>query len=110
LSLLHLLERLRIVRTRRRARFALVGTVGPAIKPSQSKWRTVVLDSARYGIELWIFEEGPMAVRFQRNVGMLLLGIWLLLTGLAGLVSLGLPYPLMAVLALLAGILILAGR
>jgi hypothetical protein len=51
-----------------------------------------------------------MAVRFQRNVGMLLLGIWLLLTGLAGLVSLGLPYPLMAVLALLAGILILAGR
>lgn len=51
-----------------------------------------------------------MAARFQRNVGMLLLAIWLILTGLAGLVSLGLPYPLMAVLALLAGILILAGR
>ena len=51
-----------------------------------------------------------MAARFQRNVGMLLLGLWLVLTGLAGLVSLGLPYPLMAVLALLAGILILAGR
>jgi hypothetical protein len=51
-----------------------------------------------------------MATRFQRNVGMLLLAIWLILTGLAGLVSLGLPYPVMAVLALLAGVFILAGR
>jgi len=51
-----------------------------------------------------------MAVTFQRNVGMLLLGIWLILYGLAGLIALGLPAPLMAVLALLAGILILAGR
>jgi hypothetical protein len=51
-----------------------------------------------------------MAARFQRNVGMLLLAIWLILTGLAGLISLGLPSPLMAVLALLAGILILTGR
>ena len=47
---------------------------------------------------------------FQRNVGMLLLGIWLVLYGLAGIVSLRLPSPLMAVLALLAGILILVGR
>jgi hypothetical protein len=51
-----------------------------------------------------------MAIVFQRNAGMLLLGIWLALTGLSGLVSLGLPYPLMAVLAFLAGVLILAGR
>jgi hypothetical protein len=51
-----------------------------------------------------------MAVTFQRNVGMLLLAIWLILYGLAGLIALGLPSPLMAVLALLAGILILAGR
>jgi hypothetical protein len=51
-----------------------------------------------------------MAARFQRNVGMLLLAIWLILSGLAGLVSLGLPFPLMAVLALLAGVFILAGR
>jgi hypothetical protein len=51
-----------------------------------------------------------MAVTFQRNVGMLLLAIWLILNGLAGLIALGLPSPLMAVLALLAGILILAGR
>ena len=51
-----------------------------------------------------------MAVTFQRNVGMLLLGIWLVLSGLAGMTALALPVPLMAVLALLAGILILVGR
>jgi hypothetical protein len=51
-----------------------------------------------------------MAMRFQRNIGMLLLAVWLILYGLAGMVALGLPSPLMAVLALLAGILILVGR
>ena len=51
-----------------------------------------------------------MAIGFQRNLGMTLLGVWLVLSGLAGLVSIGLPYPLMAVLAFLAGVLILAGR
>lgn len=51
-----------------------------------------------------------MAPAFPRNLGMLLLGVWLILYGLAGMVALGLPSPLMAVLALLAGILILAGR
>jgi hypothetical protein len=51
-----------------------------------------------------------MAMRFQRNVGMLLLGIWLVLYGLAGTVSLGLPFPLMAILALIAGVMILMGR
>jgi hypothetical protein len=51
-----------------------------------------------------------MAVTFQRNVGMLLLAIWLILYGVSGMVALGLPAPLMAVLALLAGILILVGR
>ncbi len=51
-----------------------------------------------------------MAFPLQRNVGMLLLAFWLILYGLAGLISLGLPSPLMAVLALIAGILILAGR
>jgi hypothetical protein len=47
---------------------------------------------------------------FNRNIGMLLLGVWLLLTGLSGFVALGLPAVLMAVLALLAGILIIVGR
>jgi hypothetical protein len=51
-----------------------------------------------------------MAIPLQRNAGMLLLAIWLILYGLAGLIALALPAPLMAVLALLAGILILIGR
>jgi hypothetical protein len=51
-----------------------------------------------------------MAVTFQRNMGMLVLAIWLILYGLAGMVALGLPSPVMAVLALVAGILILVGR
>lgn len=51
-----------------------------------------------------------MAVGFQRNIGMLLLAVWLILYGISGMVALGLPAPLMAVLALLAGILILVGR
>ena len=51
-----------------------------------------------------------MAVVLPRNGGMLVLGIWLALYGIAGLVPLGLPSPLMAVLALIAGILILVGR
>jgi hypothetical protein len=51
-----------------------------------------------------------MPVTFQRNAGMLLLALWLILSGLAGMIALVLPAPLMAVLALLAGILILVGR
>jgi len=51
-----------------------------------------------------------MAVGLQRNMGLLVLGIWLLLDGISGFVRLGLPSPLMSLLALIAGILILAGR
>jgi hypothetical protein len=51
-----------------------------------------------------------MAVRVTRNVGMLLLAIWLLVTGLSGLIALPVPGVVMAVLALLAGVLILLGR
>lgn len=51
-----------------------------------------------------------MAVAFQRNAGMLLLAIWLILYGVAGLTAVVLPAPLMAVLALIAGVLILVGR
>ena len=46
----------------------------------------------------------------NRNAGLLTLGIYLVLVGLSGLVALPLPPPLMAILALIAGILILAGR
>jgi hypothetical protein len=51
-----------------------------------------------------------MAFVLQRNTGLLVLGIWLVLSGLSGLLPVGLPSPLMAVLALVAGVLILAGR
>jgi hypothetical protein len=51
-----------------------------------------------------------MAVLIQRNLGLLVLSIWLILSGLSGLVALGLPGTLMAILALIAGVLILAGR
>ena len=51
-----------------------------------------------------------MAVGITRSVGMLLLGIYLILVGIGGLVALGLPPVVMAVLALVAGVLILIGR
>ena len=51
-----------------------------------------------------------MAIRVTRSVGMLLLGIWLLLTGIGGLAALPIPGIVMAVLALIAGILILIGQ
>ena len=46
----------------------------------------------------------------QRNIGQLLLAVWLILYGVAGMTALALPAPFMAVLALLAGVLILVGR
>jgi len=51
-----------------------------------------------------------MAVVFQKNVGLLLLAVWLILYGVMGLVAFVLPAPVMSVLALLAGVLILVGR
>jgi hypothetical protein len=51
-----------------------------------------------------------VAVTFQKNAGLLLLAVWLILYGVSGMVALGLPAPVMAVLALLAGVLILVGR
>jgi len=51
-----------------------------------------------------------MAVQVTRNVGMLLLGIYLILVGIGGFTALGIPTVVMAVLALLAGALILVGR
>ena len=51
-----------------------------------------------------------MAIIGRRNTGMLVLAIWLILYGIAGIVPIGLPSPLMAVLALVAGILLLLGQ
>jgi hypothetical protein len=57
-----------------------------------------------------LFRRDDMAVMVTRSAGMLLLSVWLILTGLAGLVALPLPGVVMAVLALIAGVLILLGR
>jgi hypothetical protein len=51
-----------------------------------------------------------MAVLIQRNMGLLVLAVWLILYGVSSFVALGLPAPLMGILALIAGVLILAGR
>ena len=51
-----------------------------------------------------------MAVTVTRNAGMLILSIWLILTGLMGFVTLPIPGVLLAALALIAGVLILVGR
>ena len=51
-----------------------------------------------------------MTLIVTRSVGMLILSVWLILTGLAGLGALALPSVLMAALALIAGGLLLVGR
>jgi hypothetical protein len=53
-----------------------------------------------------------MAMNLTKNLGMLLLGIWLILDGLIPLLSLSFSGlgTLMAILALAAGIAILIGR
>jgi hypothetical protein len=47
-----------------------------------------------------------------KNLGMLLLGIWLILTGLVQIASIPIPGfgSLLALLAIIAGVLILIGR
>lgn len=51
-----------------------------------------------------------MAVVIQRNMGLLVLAIWLILYGISSFAALGLPAALMGALALIAGVLLLAGR
>jgi hypothetical protein len=53
---------------------------------------------------------GIVAVVLNRNLGMTLLAVYLILVGISGLVSLALPLPLLAILALLAGVFIIMGR
>ena len=49
-------------------------------------------------------------MRFTRNIGMLLLAVFLIVWGLAQFLDLGGLYPLLAILAIAAGIFILLGR
>jgi hypothetical protein len=53
-----------------------------------------------------------MAIGLTRNLGMLLLAIWLILSGLMPLLSLSFSgaATIMSILAVAAGVLILAGR
>lgn len=49
-------------------------------------------------------------MRFNGNLGFLLLGIWLILTGLSAFLSMGGLGVILALLAIAAGVLILMGR
>ena len=49
-------------------------------------------------------------MNFTKNIGMLLLAIYLILAGLQLLVTIGIPAVVMGILALLAGIFILIGK
>jgi hypothetical protein len=53
-----------------------------------------------------------MAIKVTRNLGLLLLSIWLILTGLVSLIGLGFGGlgTLMGLLALAAGVALLVGR
>jgi hypothetical protein len=46
----------------------------------------------------------------KNNIGMILLAIWLIMTGLLQVVSLPIPAMIMAILAIAAGALILLGK
>lgn len=60
---------------------------------------------ARY----YLHPEVHMAIRTTRSVGMILLGVWLILFGLQAFVPLPIPAAVSAVLALIAGVLIILG-
>jgi hypothetical protein len=55
-------------------------------------------------VEVW------MAIKLTRSIGMTLLAFWLILTGLDALIAITVPTVLTSVFALLAGVMILAGR
>jgi hypothetical protein len=50
-----------------------------------------------------------VAIRTTRSAGMLLLALWLILTGISGFGALPIPGVLTAALALIAGVLLLIG-
>jgi hypothetical protein len=49
-------------------------------------------------------------LRPTRSVGTLILAVYLIAVGIAGLIGLAIPAPVLPLLALLAGILMLVGR
>jgi hypothetical protein len=51
-----------------------------------------------------------MAFKFNRSIGMTVLAMYLIVVGVSGLVPLGFPLVVTAVLAVVAGVLIILGR
>jgi hypothetical protein len=51
-----------------------------------------------------------LTMNFTKNIGMLLLAVYLILAGLGLLFAISIPTVLMGILAVLAGIFILIGR
>lgn len=49
-------------------------------------------------------------MRLPRNLGMILLAVWLILTGVLPFLNIGVPGVVLSLLALAAGVLILLGR
>ncbi|MHC1720348.1 MAG: hypothetical protein AB9844_06680 [Clostridiaceae bacterium] len=49
-------------------------------------------------------------MKITKNLGMILLAIWLILTGIMQLVSIPIPAMLMAIIAIAAGVLILMNK
>lgn len=49
-------------------------------------------------------------MKITRNIGLLLLAIWLILTGLSSFVAMAGLGPILAILAIAAGVFILIGR
>src|SRR4051812_37431879 len=74
-------------------------------RPDSRVGRTILVSRRRTTLQ-----EVAMALAIGRNLGMLLLAVYLIIVGLSGLIALPLGGPILSVLALLAGILLLAGR
>jgi len=49
-------------------------------------------------------------MRFTRNIGFLLLAIWLILWGIGAIGLIGIPSIILGILAIVAGIFIIIGR
>jgi len=49
-------------------------------------------------------------MKIPKNLGMLLLGIWLILTGIMQIVSIPIPAIIMSILAIAAGIILLTHK
>jgi hypothetical protein len=93
---------LQAIPTMRSASFSVFGLLGG------SGWseRIELVDTGEVQDEAAGVQGASMAVRVTRSAGMLLLGIWLILTGLITFAALPIPNVLTAALALIARVLI----